>query len=611
VEWHSLESTQATPALAELQSLNQWVNWIYNPENIPGLRKHKFPVQPDGTAASSTDKTTWNSYVVCKQAADQSPKTPGTIGGVGFVLANGYCGEDFDHVISDGQVEPWVQTEITKLNSYTEISVSGTGLHVIGKAKLPGTGKNPEHNRAEIYDSGRYFIVTGNSLPGTPTTINDQQAAAESFYRRIDHVDPTYPRPNDNPYRDFIAALTAHHNDIDALLSDGSFTMSVPKGGGHPFITKVVGYLWDGKRMVSELNDIARKLATFCQTDREITDKELADIVEYCVTRTPNGTSSLDKYKQELFATSWFIDCDEFLKAPIPPKKIFLTDQAGNPVLTSSSINQIFSFRGIGKSLLGLGLIDLMVHGGSMLGYKAEGGLKVLLCDGELPPADLQPRLHQLVGESHGHLKLMSPYNLPRNIFPPLADPENQREFLRRIDELKPDVIFFDTLTACFKFDTNDPDVWLTVNQFLIELRLRGICVILTHHAGKNGTQRGRSDGDDNLDLVMKLEPPSGHEPGQGLSFILSYEKVRGNTRLRGFQATYDGAWEIVINGQQEQIIQMLQDGYTKRKVKEELNIGYDKIKKAVTWAESVGIDITPKKGKAAKDVTNEKEGEQ
>jgi hypothetical protein len=65
-------------------------------------------------------------------------------------------------------------------------------------------------------------------------------------------------------------------------------------------------------------------------------------------------------------------------------------------------------------------------------------------------------------------------------------------------------------LTRIFRFDTNDPDAWTVVNDFLLDLRFRGYCVILIHHSGKNNTQRGLTMGDDNLDVLVQLEAPYG-----------------------------------------------------------------------------------------------------
>ena len=570
----ALNQSAVLPALEELKKQKQWVNRV----NDPSSKYFKMPVQPSGKPAKADDPDTWSTYEAVAQAAKLNPRL-----GIGFEFANGYCGQDFDHIITPDGIEPWAMDEIHLLNTYTEVSPSGTGIHCIGRAKLPGKGAKPDHNRVETYDSGRYFTFTGNHLPGTPETINSNQTAAESFYARINDLDLNRPCPKKakdglvitaSNFSLFCDALKGR--TVESLLNDDTFKLEVGEGGRHSFLNSVVGYLWDGKRTSEELCTIARRVEErFCLGAREITDKEIEGLVSYCMERDPNQApqAPASKYKSELLAAKWFRNTDDFLAEKIPPKKVFISDKAGHPVFTSSTLNQIFAFRGYGKSLLALGLVKLMIHGGEMLTYKSEGGLKVLLCDGELPPEDLQKRIKEQVGVTHGQLKHMSSHDLPNFEFPALSDQDYQDAFIAQVDELKPDVIIFDTLTACFKFDTNDTDDWTLVNAFLMKLRMRKICVIITHHAGKNGTQRGRTDGDDNLDLIIKLDAPSGHCAGQGLNFILSYEKVRPESKLAGFQATYDGEWVILSDGDFESVIQMLKEGKTYKQIGEELGI--------------------------------------
>ena len=54
---------------------------------------------------------------------------------------------------------------LDRLNSYAEISPSGTGLRIFWFAKLPP--KDRKLGGFECYESGRYLTVTGNHLPGT------------------------------------------------------------------------------------------------------------------------------------------------------------------------------------------------------------------------------------------------------------------------------------------------------------------------------------------------------------------------------------------------------------------------------------------------------------
>jgi hypothetical protein len=53
---------------------------------------------------------------------------------------------------------------IDELNSYTEVSQSGKGWHVIVKGNLPA-GRN-RAGRVEMYDTGRFFVMTGKTATG-------------------------------------------------------------------------------------------------------------------------------------------------------------------------------------------------------------------------------------------------------------------------------------------------------------------------------------------------------------------------------------------------------------------------------------------------------------
>jgi hypothetical protein len=82
-----------------------------------------------------------------------------------------------------GEIESWAREVIEELNSYTEISPSGKGVHVLVKATLPA-GRNRK-GRFETYDRDRYFTVTGKHLAGTPQTIEGRQEELRAVIRRV------------------------------------------------------------------------------------------------------------------------------------------------------------------------------------------------------------------------------------------------------------------------------------------------------------------------------------------------------------------------------------------------------------------------------------------
>jgi primase-polymerase (primpol)-like protein len=172
----------------ELRQRRSWVNWkrIIR-DGVPT----KLPVQPDGTAASSTDAATWAAFEAVVEAFRVRPES---FAGIGFVFsdADPYCGIDFDkcRVPETGDVEPWASDVIADITSYTEVSQSKTGVHCIARFKLPAG--NNKHGRFEMYDQGRFFVMTGDADP-LMNEIFDRDLTA--LHSRLMTVDPKPPAP--------------------------------------------------------------------------------------------------------------------------------------------------------------------------------------------------------------------------------------------------------------------------------------------------------------------------------------------------------------------------------------------------------------------------------
>ncbi len=61
-----------------------------------------------------------------------------------------------------------------------------------------------------------------------------------------------------------------------------------------------------------------------------------------------------------------------------------------------------------------------------------------------------------------------------------------------------------------------------------LQHRRAGRAVILIHHAGKEGTQRGTSRREDVLDLVLQLKLPNDADPTEGARFEVHFENIAG-----------------------------------------------------------------------------------
>ena len=176
---------QTTPNTipAGLKDLNQWVVWKYI--NKDG-RPTKVLYSPQtGKPAKSNAAATWGTL-----AAAQKALTTGKYEGLGIVLTNGLCGIDLDHVINEaGEIEDPAAAEIiSNMDSYTEISPSGTGIHILFKGVIYTTDEYYSHKgNIEIYSGGRYFTFTGNALdPVKPIEERTEQAQSiqEKYYKK-------------------------------------------------------------------------------------------------------------------------------------------------------------------------------------------------------------------------------------------------------------------------------------------------------------------------------------------------------------------------------------------------------------------------------------------
>jgi primase-polymerase (primpol)-like protein len=141
----------------ELRERDQWVTWRWW-WDAKRDKWTKPPLTVLGYNASSTNPQTWATF----QAVIEAYQT-GRFDGIGYVLAptDSYVGIDLDHCVDPdtGEIESWARGIFNEMDSYTERSPSGTGLRILVRGKLPGTGH--KKGNIEIYDRARYVTITG------------------------------------------------------------------------------------------------------------------------------------------------------------------------------------------------------------------------------------------------------------------------------------------------------------------------------------------------------------------------------------------------------------------------------------------------------------------
>jgi len=138
-------------------------------------------ILPSNCGSWVSDPTTWSSFETVLAAMRS-----GGYNGMGFVLTDsGLTGVDLDHCIENDIIQPWAQDVVDRLRSYSEISPSGSGIHIIIKAQLPQGNKRRRKGPIEMYCHGRYFCVTSKHLNGTPAEIEGRQDEIEALHREI------------------------------------------------------------------------------------------------------------------------------------------------------------------------------------------------------------------------------------------------------------------------------------------------------------------------------------------------------------------------------------------------------------------------------------------
>lgn len=162
----------------ELRALHQWVCWRY--EEVEGNKPTKVPYNPrTGYPASVTDPATWCPFDYCVNAVAQSN---GGYAGIGFVFTDRdpYCGIDLDHLQDDPEGSARQVLIFDKMDSYSERSPSGLGLHIIVKAHVPHGRKR---HGIEVYSSGRFFTMTGDVYKDAP--IADRQDLVQMLWSEM------------------------------------------------------------------------------------------------------------------------------------------------------------------------------------------------------------------------------------------------------------------------------------------------------------------------------------------------------------------------------------------------------------------------------------------
>lgn len=193
-------------APSEMQQLDRWVAWK---SVVRGGKPTKLPISAvNGGPASATNPATWCSFADAVSVAERDP----SLAGIGFVFTtdDDVMGVDLDDCrdARTGEMQPWAQSILEQLSSYSEVSPSGSGVKVFVRASKPGTRCKTGYKSGavEMYDVGRYFTVTGARLPEYSAEVEERQEAIDSLYEAVfTHQDEAPAKQRNHPTSQSIA----------------------------------------------------------------------------------------------------------------------------------------------------------------------------------------------------------------------------------------------------------------------------------------------------------------------------------------------------------------------------------------------------------------------
>lgn len=291
------------------------------------------------------------------------------------------------------------------------------------------------------------------------------------------------------------------------------------------------------------------------------------------------------------------VSVQELAVMTFPPREPLLP-----PLLHKQDLAMVFAPRGVGKTHFVMGMTFALASGTTFAKWTAPMPRKVLFLDGELPGSVMQKRLLMHcpdVEPAQGFLRVFTPDLLPDGVpLPDISTPEGQDTIDGMIDS-DTEVVVIDNLSAWARTGReNEAESWLPVADWLLRLRRRGLAVILVHHAGKGGQQRGTSKREDLLDVVINLSRPKDYEPVQGATFVMSMTKARHITgedaeslelALGGDEDRAVWTYRTVEASTYERVVMLAREGLGQSEIVAELEINKSNVSRHLRKARELG----------------------
>ena len=168
---------------SELKVLKRWVCF-----KVEGLENGKTTKRPynalSGGLANVNDELTWTNFNTALKGCVKYK-----CDGIGFILGHGIFGIDLDnhpdkdgnYPLTDEEFQKLTDEFVTNLDSYSEKSQSGKGVHIICQGILPPGSRRKKGSPVEMYDKSRFFAFTGDVIHNVPINNREKEVVPLFF----------------------------------------------------------------------------------------------------------------------------------------------------------------------------------------------------------------------------------------------------------------------------------------------------------------------------------------------------------------------------------------------------------------------------------------------
>lgn len=219
------------------------------------------------------------------------------------------------------------------------------------------------------------------------------------------------------------------------------------------------------------------------------------------------------------------LDEDQLADLQIPKRENLMGDW-----FKAGDYGIVFGKRGLGKSWLAMGIARALAEGRAFGPWACPEPRRVLYVDGEMSLDDYRERVRTLSDGCGSFITLshQQVFNRTQKALC-LSDPLQQQELTRYCEEKRIDVLFLDNGACLFRsVAENDADAFRDIIEgWLLDLRRRGIAVVLVQHAGRNGAIRGTSKREDAAFWILRLDDAGEPDGVHGARFITRFVKNR------------------------------------------------------------------------------------